>query len=236
MRCVVIEDDGVALKVIEHCISKTPFLEQVRTFTCVEDFAKSFHENYTDLIFLDIELPGANGIEFLQEREKKGLSCPQVILCTSKKQFAIEAFNLEVLDYLVKPYTYERFLKAATRAYSNYKAEQSSEKEDVQNFLVVKSTGISHKVYFDDILYIEAQGDYMKIIEENGKILTHGTLKEFEEKLPNFFKRVHRSFLVNQKLIDLFGKDFIRINDVKIPVSRTYKPIIQEILKNNTAR
>jgi DNA-binding LytR/AlgR family response regulator len=230
MRTLVVEDDSVAAKIIEHCVVKAPFLEHIKTCITAEEAINVIETEEIDLILLDVELPKISGIDLL--KLSAGTKMPLIILCTAKKQYAVDAFDLDVVDYLVKPYSYERFLRAATRAYDIFRLRETPHlKED--EFLMLRSAGVTHKVFVNDISFVEAFGDYIKINTSNGKITTHETMKSIEEKLSNDdFMRVHKSYIVALSKIESYHNGIISIDGEEIPVSRTYKPILREYLKS----
>ncbi|PQJ72269.1 MULTISPECIES: LytR/AlgR family response regulator transcription factor [Polaribacter] len=226
MKCIIIDDEPLALELLEDFISKIPFLELVAS--CSNGFeATSFlQEQKIDLIFTDIEMPNFSGIDFIKSLETK----PMFIFTTAYSHYAVEGFNLNAIDYLVKPIPFHRFLKAATRAQNLLKSKNEEEipvakQETNPEFIFVKSEYENLKINLCDIKYIESLKDYIKIHTHKEKpILTLSSLKSFEEKLGKTnFIRVHKSFIVSLKHIYSVQRNRIIIDDNWIPIGLNYR-------------
>jgi DNA-binding LytR/AlgR family response regulator len=227
MTCVAIDDEPLALVVLQEYISKTPMLDLKRCFTdafAALDFLK---RNDVDLIFLDIRMPQITGIQLLKSLPKP----PLVIFTTAYSNYAVDGFNLDAIDFLLKPFEYDRFLKAVNKAteYLNYKEKPSwSESND---FIFVKSEYQIIKINLDEIKFIEGMDDYVKIFAADKMVLTNMPMKDILRKLPaSRFVRVHRSFIVPLNRIDSVRNKRIKIDDKMIPVGDSYADNFFKIL------
>ncbi len=235
IRTIAIDDEPLALQLVSGYISKTPFLELVKTFDNPMDAMDFLDEVPVDLIFLDIQMPDLTGVEFTRVLEHR----PKIIFTTAYEKYALEGFKLEVTDYLLKPFSYEEFLKAARKAERLIKLEKNEQKETIvanNEFLFLKSEYKIRRINFNDIKYIEGLKDYVKVFLQNEPkpILSINSLKSLEAKLPESkFMRVHRSFIVNLEKIDTIERSRIVFGKVYIPVSDQYKEKFQQFLNKN---
>jgi len=225
MRCIIIDDEPLAIELLEDFVSKVPFLTLVQSCSSAFDAIPIIQEGSIDLIFSDIEMPEFTGIEFMKSLEKK----PLFIFTTAYSHYAVEGFNLNAVDYLVKPIPFHRFLTAVNRAQELF--DLKTEPETVTqpllphlDFIFVKSEYENLKINLNSIRYIEGLKDYIKIYLDDPKpILTLNSLKAFEEKLPANFIRVHRSFIVSLNHINSVQRNRIIIDKVYIPIGQNYK-------------
>ncbi len=208
IKCIIVDDEPLALDLLESYVLKTPFLELMSKFTSPFEAMQYVTANKVDLIFLDIQMPGITGIEFSRVLQNG----PKVIFTTAYSQYALEGFKVDALDYLVKPFNYQEFLKAASKALTWFglAGKQPDEKiaNDDDNAIFVKSEYKLVKIEYEKIIYIEGLKDYVKIyLTDHPKpILTLMTLKSLEERLPSTqFMRVHRSYIVNLTKINFFN-------------------------------
>ncbi|KAA3599313.1 MAG: DNA-binding response regulator [Calditrichaeota bacterium] len=226
MKCVVVDDEKMSRQVIKHCIEKTESLSLVKEFGNSVEAFEFLNGNEIDLLFLDVEMPDLNGIELLQNLENK----PLVILITSKEEFALDAYRNDVVDYLVKPVTLPRFLKAVVktqRLFHNVETIEDSSKD----FIFIRENQKLVKIYVTDIYWIESLGDYVVIHTESKKHTIYTTLTNILSKLPkDQFVRVHRSFIVRIDKISLIEGNSIIIKKELIPISKSYKNILIEKL------
>ncbi len=241
IRTIAIDDEPLALQLVNGYIEKTPGLENVGSFDNPMDAMEFLHENEVDLIFLDIHMPDLNGIEFTRLLENK----TKIVFTTAYERYALEGFKLDVVDYLLKPFGYEEFYKAAEKAkklitYEQNTKEQPKEENDYidsnNEFLFLKSEYKIRRINFNDIIYIEGLKDYIKVyLQHNDKpILSLNSLKALENKLPDkTFMRVHRSFIVNLNKIETVERSRIVFGKVYIPVSDQYKEAFQTYLKDH---
>ena len=226
MKCVIIDDEPIALGLLEGYISKIPFLDLVASCSNGFEAMTVLQEHEIDLIFTDIEMPNFSGIDIVKSLD---YSDSMFIFTTGYSHYAIEGFNLNVTDYLIKPIPFYRFLKSATRAYDLFKLKNDKSiaivTEPEQQFIFVKSEYENLKINLDEIKYIESLKDYIKIYTDRDKpILTLSSLKSFEEKLGSFsFIRVHKSYIVALKHIYSVQRNRIVIGEKWIPIGLNYK-------------
>jgi two-component system, LytTR family, response regulator LytT len=231
---IAIDDEPLALQLVTGYIEKTPGLKLIGKFDNPLDASEFLSDTIVDLIFIDIQMPDLSGIEFTRIMEKG----PKVIFTTAYEKYALEGYKLEIVDYLLKPFSYEEFLTAVHKVQKLLKLEQKApEKVDVNNeFLFLKSDYKIKRINFNDILYIEGLKDYVKVYTQNSPkpVLSLTSLKLLESKLPETkFMRVHRSFIVNLEKIDTIERSRIVFGKEYIPVSDQYKERFQEFLDKN---
>ena len=234
MNCIAIDDEPLALDLIKDYTDKIPFLKLERTFSNPIEGLSYLQENKVHMVFLDVELPYVNGIEFVKCLQSR----PQVIFTTAFEKYSLAGYDLEITDYLVKPIMFERFLKATNKAYNlnklNKKVSERAdlppvERESHPDFILVKTGYNTLKVNLNDILYIEGLKDYIKIHISDKTILTLNSLKKLQEILPESrFVRVHRSFIVPLEKIDSIQRNRIVIGKSFIPVGENYKSSFKE--------
>ena len=233
IRCLIVDDEPLALDLIEDYVLKTPFLELVGKFNSPFQAIEKLQIEKIDLIFLDIQMPGLSGIDFSKLLQHG----PKVIFTTAYSQYALDGFKVDALDYLVKPINYQEFLKASNKAltwFSMIEQNADSKPAETSNTSIfVKSEYKLIKVELNDILYIEGLKDYVKIYlkDQNKPILSLMSLKMLEEKLsPKQFMRIHRSFIVNLHQIVKIERNRIVFGSVYIPIADSYKDQFQEYL------
>ncbi|MCI5083696.1 MAG: LytTR family DNA-binding domain-containing protein [Saprospiraceae bacterium] len=222
LRCMSVDDDLMSRKTIENHASKTKGIDLVHQCESAEEGLKILEKDpNVDLIFLDIEMPGLSGLEFLE----KVKYMPLVIVTTSKTEYAFDAFNYEAIDYLKKPIRLEDFQKGAQKAIE--KQSQISAYRDEANAVFIKYEGRFVRVPYEDILYFENVGDYVKVKTESSTLVIHSTLKSIDERLKDGrFLKVHRSYIVNlDKIVDIEENTMV-INKKVIPISRANKPVL----------
>jgi two-component system, LytTR family, response regulator LytT len=234
IKVIAIDDEPLALKLVAGYIEKTPGLKLVGKFDNPVDASEFLAEVKVDLIFVDIQMPDLSGIEFTRLIEKG----PKVIFTTAYEKYALEGYKLEIIDYLLKPFSYEEFLIAVHKVRNLLSLEDKSlSKVDVNNeFLFLKSDYKIKRINFKNILYIEGMKDYVKVYIQNSPdpVLSITSLKLLESKLPDSkFMRVHRSFIVNLEKIDTIDRSRIVFGKEYIPVSDQYKDKFQLYLDKN---
>lgn len=219
IKCVVIDDEELARALLKSYIDKVDFLEMVNDFENPVDAMQVIKNNTIDIIFLDIQMPELKGTDFAKMID----SSTKVIFTTAYSEYALEGFELNALDYLLKPITFERFLQAVNKF--------NIEDELIEDTLTVKSGYDLHKLKYEDILYVESDSEYVNFHTTGRKIMSHQTLKSLEKTLPpSTFMRVHRSFIVNKKKVSaLKGRDLL-IADTEIPVSDSYFEAVKKEL------
>ncbi|MBK7131830.1 MAG: response regulator transcription factor [Bacteroidales bacterium] len=231
---IAIDDEPLALQLVTGYIEKTPGLTLLGKFDNPIDAAEFLADKTVDLIFVDIQMPDLSGIEFTRLLEKG----PKVIFTTAFEKYALEGYKLEIVDYLLKPFSYEEFLVSIQKVQRLMSLEKRAAiKVDANNeFLFLKSDYKIKRINFNDILYIEGLKDYVKVFTQNASkpLLSLTSLKLLESKLPDSkFMRVHRSFIVNLEKIDTIERSRIVFGKEYIPVSDQYKDIFQEYLDKN---
>jgi len=223
MNCIIIDDDELSRRVVEEFIGRTDFLNLTHSFSnAVEAINYIKQGEEVNLIFLDVEMPEMTGIEFLNSLSHP----PQVIIVSSKEKYAIQAFDYSVTDYLLKPITYARFFKAASKAYEQFNKGRSLTDTDKEIFIKKNSSLV--RIKYNDILWVEALENYVVINTINDKFTIHFTMKSIENQLPMVkFKRVHRSFIVNVSRITSIEDNsvVIKLADSKkvIPIGKSYR-------------
>jgi len=236
MRCIAIDDEPLALDLVEDFAGKVPFLDLVHKFKSPFDAIDIIQKEKIDLLFLDIQMPDINGVQFISSIDTK----PMVIFTTAYEDYAVEGFNLNAIDYLVKPFSFERFFKAVNKAYEYHKLKSNpqkvieEQKVNENKYIFVKADYSTVKINLDDILYIEGLKDYIKIYAGQKPVLTLLSLKKIEEKLPsNRFVRVHRSYIVSIDKIESIQRNRIIIGEKRIPVGDYYKENFYKIIENS---
>lgn len=228
ISCVAVDDEPIALDVLEEYISRTPGLELEKTFTDAFKAIEFIKENKVQLLFLDIQMPQITGIQLLKSLQEP----PLVIFTTAYSSYAIEGFNLNAIDFLLKPFEYDRFLKAVNKAseYASYK-DRPIEAVTSSGFIFVKSDYQIVKIDLADISMIEGMDDYVKIFTSKKMILSNMTMKDILSKLPSpGFTRVHRSFIVSLSHIESVRNKRIKIGEKFIPVGDSYAESFYKLL------
>ncbi|PKP04595.1 MAG: DNA-binding response regulator [Bacteroidetes bacterium HGW-Bacteroidetes-6] len=229
ISCLIIDDEPLALELMVDNVSRVSFLRLEGTCNNVIEAMTIMNEKQIDLIFLDIEMPSVNGITFLKTQKVS----PMVIITTAYEKYALDGFELDVIDYLLKPIGFERFLKAVSKA-AEYQCQQTNQSgNNGIKYLFVKSEHRIVKITISEIRYIESMKDYVKIYIGEKPIYSIMSMKKLEEILPsNEFARVHRSFIVSLSHIDFVGKSKIVMESASIPVSNYYRESFLKLLKN----
>ncbi len=229
VSCLIVDDEPLAQDILDSYVKKTPHLNLVGICSNAIEALEKMKHNQVDLIFLDIQMPEITGIDFLRSLKDP----PMVIFTTAYQNYAVEGFELNAIDYLLKPFSQDRFLKAVRKAEELFvlKNEHSQREDD---YIFIKSDQKLQKVSYNDILFVEALADYVKIHTPEKRYITLQTMKNMEEKLPErYFKRVHRSFIVAlDKIITIVGGN-VEINGQKIPIGKNYKEGFYDALKRN---
>lgn len=223
MNCIIVDDDNTARLSLKRCVELTDFLHLSGTYENGIEARKALQKWDIDLVFLDIEMPMLNGFELLDTLEEK----PLVVLVSSKKEYALEGFKYDVIDYLQKPVEYHRFLMAAERALKrNGNVVKNKDQED---YIFVKADSMLVRVNFNDIKFIEGMGDYVRIYTDKQRHTVLSTMKLFEKKLPNHqFLRIHKSYIVNIEHVNAIQGNSIPFGDKLIPISKSQKQDLME--------
>ncbi|HEU4634413.1 MAG TPA: LytTR family DNA-binding domain-containing protein [Flavisolibacter sp.] len=221
MKCLIVDDNKMARMALKQLVGQIPALELVAECSDAMEATEHLNSASIDLVLLDIEMPGMSGLELIK---KMGNKRPLIIFTTAKPDYAVEAFELSVVDYLVKPIALPRFKQAIERAAETMESNKEEVKVEEQGFVFVKDNGILKRISIDDILFLEAMGDYVKVHTPQKFHVVHATLKSIEEKLPSSkFLRVHRSYIVAINKIDYIQEGTISIGKTTIPVADTHK-------------
>ncbi|MBU3024895.1 LytR/AlgR family response regulator transcription factor [Zobellia galactanivorans] len=236
LKCMIVDDEPMALNLVESYVEKTPYLILKKKCNSAIEAIEFIRTETVDLLFLDIQMPDLTGLEFSKMLTKH----TRVIFTTAFDQYALEGFKVEALDYLLKPFDYAEFLTASNKAlewFTLLRGQHKTSISDEKEFLFVKSEYKQLRIKLSDVLYFEGLKDYIKIwLKDNPKpVLTLMSLKNLEEELPEAqFMRVHRSFIVSLKNIEVVERSQIVINDQRITVSEQYKPKFLEFINDNS--
>jgi len=226
IKCIIVEDEPLATKVLADYISQVPFLELQGAFKDAILATDFLRNNNTDLIFLDIHLPKLKGMAFL----KTLANPPAVIITTAYHQYAVEGFNLNVTDYLLKPFEFERFLVAVNKIKAAQGEKQKTTESNEKDFIFLNVQKKKVKILFSEILYIESQREYIKIVTTKKEYISKMSTHEIESLLPaNLFKRIHRSFIVSVIKIDSYTAEMVEMNGISIPIGRGYRDVIDNL-------
>jgi two-component system LytT family response regulator len=236
LNCIAIDDELQALRIIREFCSRIPAVNLIGSFTNPLEVVHTLNNNQVDLIFLDIMMPQITGLEFL----KTLYNPPMIIFTTAYKEYASEAFDYDAVDYLVKPFAFDRFSKALNKAFQLLKLKNmgnSAGEEALRiphGFMMVKVEYTTIRVDLDDIIYIEGLKDYVKIHTEGKLILTKTTMKNIIEKLPpHLFFRVHKSYIVSVDKIDMIENSRIVIGSQRIPIGESFRSAFFEMVNQN---
>ncbi len=223
MRCIIVDDEPLAREGMELNISDVAYLELVGQFSTAMDALNFMNDNSVDLIFLDIQMPGLTGLDFIRSMKVK----PMIILTTAYPQYALEGFELEVMDYLVKPIRLKRFVQAVSKAKDLYDLKKKADNATAsvnEEDIFIRADRKYIRIFFKDIQYIKGMKDYVMIFTGKEKYMTAMNIKTTNEQLPDSqFVRVNKSYIVNANFIESIGTDFISIAGEEIPLGRTYR-------------
>ena len=228
MKCLIVDDNKMARMAMKQLVNQVKDLELVKECADAMEAYNIINKEPIDLLLLDIEMPGMTGLELTKNLGNKR---PLIIFTTAKTDYAVEAFELNVVDYLIKPITPARFLQAVERALDALSSRREEVKLSEQGFVFVKDNGVLKRINVDEILFLEAMGDYVKVHTLQKFHVLHATLKSIEEKLPpSKFIRVHRSYIVALSKIDSIQEGIIAIGKSNIPVADTYRSALNKRL------
>lgn len=228
LNCIVVDDSAIQRMTITKLVNESTNLNLVGDFANALEAKNAINNNLVDLIFLDIEMPLINGFDLLDGLKLK----PQIVFITSKADYAVKAFDYEATDFLQKPISKERFLKAVKKALELHQL-RNEVPEDHGEAIIIKSNLKKLKIYTSKIKWVEAFGDYIKVITDEDSHLVLSTMKAFEKELPEGkFVRVHKSYIVNLERVEKFNSKFAEIGKTKIPISRNKKEVISVAIEN----
>lgn len=230
--CVIIDDEPLAVELMEAYVSKIPQLELVVTCSNALDAYEVLKTKEIDLLFLDIQMPNITGIEFLKSISNP----PKVILTTAYREYALESYELEVVDYLLKPIPFDRFFKAVDKFFKTVKTTVQPKQQPIaeslkRDYLFVNVNKKHHKLHYDEILYAESLKDYIRIHTQDQVLVTKQKISEFETLLPSFFLRTHRSYIVNTHKVTAYTQQDVEIGKIEIPIGISYKKEVIDILR-----
>ena len=234
IKCLIVDDEELARKLVENYIQRLPHLEVVAKCANPLDAMQVLQKEKVDLMFLDIQMPELTGIEFLKTLSHK----PLIVFTTAYKEYALEGYELDVVDYLLKPFRFERFLQAVNKASNLLKKETTEIKtiaadsiaeETAKDYILVKSEFKVFRIFYKDILYIESMKEYVAYHTADGRTLSLGSLKKLQTDLPTQqFIRIHKSYIANINYITALEGNMVHIGDKKLPIGASYK---EEVLK-----
>lgn len=226
LKCIIVDDSSMQRMAVAKLVNSHPQLAMVSEYSNAIEAKNGIKNLDVDLIFLDVEMPIINGFDLLESLENG----PQVILITGKPDYALKAFDYDVTDYLHKPITMARFDASVKRAIQKY--EQQHQVHEDEEHIFVKSNLKKRKVILNDIKWVEALGDYIKLVTDEANIVILSTMKSFEKELPEKFLRIHKSYIVNLERIEKFNSKNVEVSGQSIPLSRNKKTELAEALSN----
>jgi len=228
MQCLIVDDEPLARKGLEDFVNQTTFLNHAESLPSALKAMEYLKTHRVDVMFLDIQMPDMTGLELMEVIADP----PQVIFTTAHREFALEGFELNAVDYLLKPFSYNRFLKAVNKTITN--DNEKKQVKDSKPYIFIKANGMLIKVYIDDITYIETANDYIYIHTIHDKYMTLVSLKHIEAELPSDrFMRVHRYYLVGLNHVKKLEGNLIYVGDAKITISRTLRNEVYDIIIGN---
>jgi len=239
MKFLIVDDEPLAQRVIEKYAADIPTIEIAGKCESAFEAMEFIYNNEVDLLFLDINMPKLSGMDFLKSLKNP----PIVVVTTAYRDYAVESYELDVVDYLKKPFSFERFFKAVQKAQEKFKYKQKKDKTPVvevkttkeENYIFIKADGKIYKVDYNSIMFIQAFGDYVKIFTQDSKILSSQSMKAMEDILPKEkFTRVHRSYIISLDKINLIMGNTVKILEHEIPVGKSYRnSFFERINKRN---
>lgn len=234
LSCIIVDDEPVARKILHEFVDQVPFLDLHGKFENAMKAEAFLKVNTVDLIFLDIEMPKMSGLQFLQRLNLESL----VILCTAFPQYALEGYELDIIDYLLKPFALSRFLKSVHKAKDYHELKHRTQSlQQPADYIFIKSDKRIEKIGLNDIIYAESVGNYVAIYTEEQKILAYLTLKSLETQLPaGEFMKIHQSYLVNASRINAIDGNEIKIGNISLPISRNHRDCVMKVVQQRLLR
>lgn len=230
INCLVVDDEPIARKGILEHIAQVEFLNAVAACKNAIEASIELKKNPIDVVFLDIQMPKITGIDFLKNLQNP----PLVIITTAFPEYAIEGYELNILDYLLKPISFERFFKAALKAQNYFNIKANEYIPSSESFFFIKSNQKIEKIYMDDILYIEALSNHIIIYTKQKKYIAYMSFKGIESQLPkNSFLKIHKSFIVSVNAIQTIDNDEVILENKTLPISKSYKNAVTERIEKN---
>lgn len=237
INCLIIDDEEPARRLIENYIKRLPHLGIVEKCASPLKAMEVMQNNKVDLLFLDIQMPDLTGVEFLKTLSHR----PLVIFTTAYKDYALEGYELDVVDYLLKPFRFERFVQAVNKASNLLRQSDSSipekhpatgeEKKEDKNYVLVKSDFKVFRIFYSDILFIESMKEYVAYHTPKGRTLSLGSLKSLEDELPSdLFMRIHKSYIVNKTKVSALEGNMVHVDEKKLPIGSSYRKEVMEVM------
>jgi DNA-binding LytR/AlgR family response regulator len=227
LSCIIVDDEPVARKILHEFVDQVPFIDLQGKFENAIKAEVFLKNNTVDMIFLDIEMPKVSGLELLQRMQIESI----VILTTAFPQYALEGYELDIIDYLLKPFAFSRFLKAVHKAKDFYQMKTRTAGAVPSSYIFIKSDKRIEKIELNDIIYAESVGNYVSIYTENKRIIAYLTMKSLESQLPSDeFIKIHQSYIVNCAKIDAIEGNEIKIGTKSLPISRNYRDMVMKIV------
>lgn len=227
IKCIIIEDEPLAVKVLADYVAQVPFLQLEGSFKDAILATEWLRTNEVQLMFLDIHLPKLKGMAFLKTLVKQ----PAVIITTAYHQYAVEGFDLNVTDYLLKPIEFERFLIAVNKVrVTNDNNQPMTEGGEVKDYLFLTVQKKKVKILFSEIFYVESQREYIKVVTDKKEFISRMSTHEIEDLLPgHIFKRIHRSFIISINKLESYTAESVEVNGISIPIGRGYRDVIERL-------
>jgi len=235
INCLIIDDEPAAIRVVEGYLEKfDQFVVKGKCKTAFEAI-NQIESEHIDVIFLDINMPGLSGIQLIKSLRKP----PKVVITTAYRDYAVESFDLDVIDYLHKPFSFERFYKAIQKVdelftwKNRVKSENDDKHNNVDSFIFIKADKKYYKIEYNKLLFIESMGDYCKFITLDEVFVSYMTLKKLVDILPDYFLRIHKSFIINYNKVDIIEGNTIKILKNELPIGYSYKADFQKKLEEH---
>lgn len=230
LKCVVIDDEQPSIDIMKHHINKVSELELIGTFTNPIEGIKFIRNNHTDILFLDIQMNEMTGIDVMNILDEN----IKIILCTAFSEYAVEGFNNNAIDYLLKPISFERFTKSIKKIISNLSKDNEYKEQDYI-YIKTEQKGKFIKIYYQEIDYVEAMGNYISISKGKEKIIAYSTMRDMENILPsNLFMRIHKSYIISMEKISMIENGFVLLRSgAKISIGTNYKNNLMQKIKQN---
>jgi DNA-binding LytR/AlgR family response regulator len=228
LRCIIVDDEEGAHRVLEHFVGQLKFLEMTASFYTAIDAMDFLYKNRADIVFLDINMPGLNGLEMLEAMSSR----PFVILTTAYKEYALDSYRYDVVDYLVKPFDFKRFLSAVDKVINRMGIKQENAETQKADYLVLKVDGDILKLRFDSIIYTQSYGNYVKFFTHERMVMSQITTAEVENKLDQrYFVRVHKSYIVAVKEVSkVSGGQLVLFDGTTLPIGNLYRKTLLDLL------
>jgi DNA-binding LytR/AlgR family response regulator len=227
LTCIIVDDEPVARKILHEFVEQVPFMDLQGKFENAMKAEAFLKTNTVDMIFLDIEMPKVSGLQFLQKLNIESM----VVLTTAFPQYALEGYELDIIDYLLKPFAFSRFLKAVHKAKDYYQIKNRITTAIQPSYIFIKSDKRIEKIELGDISYAESVGNYVSIYTADKKIIAYLTMKSLESQLPaDEFIKIHQSYLVNRSKISAIEGNEIKIGSKSLPISRNYRDMVMKIV------